>query len=66
MIIGDVNGDGVVDTGDFVLAQRISMGTVAATSSQLCRGDVAPAGAPDGVINAADVVVLQRKAMGLQ
>ncbi len=62
---GDVNGDGVVDAGDVVLAQRIAMGIVTPTSTQLCRGDVAPAGAPDGVINAADVVVIQRKAMGL-
>ncbi len=62
----DVNGDGVVDSGDVVLAQRISMGVVAATSAQLCRGDISPAGAPDGIINAADVVVIQRKAMGLQ
>lgn len=63
---GDLNGDGVVDAGDVVLAQRIAMGIVTATPAQLCRGDVSPAGAPNGVINAADVVVIQRKAMGLQ
>ncbi len=65
VVIGDVNGDGVVDAGDVVLAQRIAMGLVAATSDQLSRGDVAPAGALDGKIDAADLVVIQRKAMGL-
>ncbi len=63
---GDVNGDGVMDAGDVVVAQRVSLGIVTPTSSQLCLGDVSPAGAPDGVINAADVTVIQRKALGLQ
>ncbi len=62
---GDINGDGVVNAADVVLAQRIAMGIVTATPDQLSRGDVAPINAPDGVINAADVVVIQRIAMGL-
>lgn len=62
---GDINGDGVVNVGDVVLAQRIAMGYVSATPEQLSRGNVAPISAPDGVINAADVVVIQRISMGL-
>lgn len=62
---GDINGDGMVNTGDVVLAQRIAMGLVAATPDQLSRGDVAPIGEPDGSINAGDVLVIQRVFMGL-
>lgn len=64
---GDINGDGMVNVSDVLLAARISLGGLVATTNQLLRGDVAPlvAGlpAPDGVINAGDLVVIQRMVM---
>ncbi len=63
---GDLNGDAVVDTADVLLAQRIALGLVTPSASQLAHGDVAPAGAPDGVINAADIARIRRKVLGLE
>ena len=63
---GDLNGDGIVDVADVVLAQRIALGLIVPTATQLAHGDVAPAGAPDGVIDAADVNRILRKALGLE
>ena len=62
---GDLNGDGIVDVADVLLAQRIALGLIVPTASQLAHGDVAPAGNPDGVIDAADVARIQAKALGL-
>ena len=63
---GDINGDGVVDVLDVALAERVTLGLVAATAAQLAHGDVTPAGSPDGVINAPDVARIKRKALGLE
>ena len=66
---GDINGDGVVNTADVVLATRIVLGTLTTTTNQLLRGDTAPVvggvSAPDGVINTGDLVVIQGKALEL-
>ncbi len=66
---GDINGDGVVDTADVLLAEQIALGLVAPTVSQLAHGDVAPlvsgAPAPDGKIDVSDVLIIERKALGL-
>ncbi|MCK5480137.1 MAG: dockerin type I repeat-containing protein, partial [Gammaproteobacteria bacterium] len=66
---GDINGDGVVNTADVVLATRIVLGTLTPTTNQLLRGDTAPVvggvSAPDGVINTGDLVVIQGKALEL-
>lgn len=66
---GDINGDGVVNVADVLLAQQIIMGQLTPTAPQLQRGDVAPliggVPAPDGVFNLGDVMVIQRKAAGL-
>lgn len=61
---GDLNGDGVVDAGDVLLAEQIALGLVTPTANQLVHGDVAPSGG-DGVINAADVARILRKALGV-
>lgn len=61
---GDINGDGVVDAADVMLAQQIALGLISPTVSQLAHGDVAPSGG-DGVIDAADVVLIRAKALGL-
>jgi len=66
---GDLNGDGVVDEVDVFIAERIALGLIAPTASQLIHGDVAPlvngVPSPDGVIDFNDVVMIERKALGL-
>jgi hypothetical protein len=66
---GDINYDGAVDTIDVLLANRIALGELTPDTNQLLRGDVAPivsgAPTPDGMINAADLLVIQRMALGL-
>ena len=61
---------GVVNIADVLLATRIALGSLTPTTNQLLRGDAAPIiaslPAPDGVINAGDIVVIQRKALNLQ
>lgn len=63
---GDINGDGVVDVADVALAERMALGLVVPTSTQLSHADVAPNGATDSVIDAADVARIRRKALGLE
>ena len=64
---GDINYDGVVDTVDVILARRIALGEYTPDTNELLRGDIAPVIAgvptPDGVINAGDLVVIQRMAL---
>ena len=66
---GDVNGDGVVDIADALLALRISVGLEAATVDYIRRGDVAPLvngkPAPDGFIDVGDVQLILRRIVGL-
>lgn len=63
---GDLNGDGVVDVADVVLAERIALGLLVPTQTQLQHADVSPVWYPDGVIDAADVAWIRRKALGLE
>ncbi|TCV82701.1 DUF6531 domain-containing protein [Sulfurirhabdus autotrophica] len=58
---GDLNGDGVVNIIDVLFAARIAEGLMTPTPDQLMHGDVAPAGNPDGKINAIDVLRILRK-----
>ena len=64
---GDINGDGVVNAADVLLATRIVLGSMTPTTNQLLRGDAAPlvggVPVPDGTINAGDLVVIQRTAL---
>ena len=62
IVLGDLNGDGIVDVADVALAQRIALGLVVPSPSQLQHGDING----DGAINAADVMHIQRKALGLE
>jgi subtilase family serine protease len=62
---GDINGDGVVDAADILLAQQMALGLIMPTVNQLAHGDVAPNGG-NGVIDAADVARILRKALGVE
>jgi len=62
IVLGDLNGDGIVDVADVALAVRIELGLVVPSSSQLQHGDING----DGAINVADVMHIQRKALGLE
>jgi hypothetical protein len=66
----DLNGDGIVDIGDGLLALRMAVGlTAQPTGAQLFRGDVAPMlngmPSPDGRIDVGDALVMLRKVVGL-
>jgi len=66
---GDINGDGQVNAVDVLLAVRIVLGLYIPTADEFQRGDVAPlisgVPSPDAEINAGDLLLIQRKALGL-
>ena len=66
---GDINDDRKVDAVDMLLATRAALGLLTFGVDQQARADVAPLSGgqpdPDGVFNAADVIVIQREALGL-
>lgn len=65
---GDINGDGLVDVADLLLAMRIMNGQYMPTQAEQNRWDVAPlvggVPQPDGQNTVGDLVVLQRKVTG--
>lgn len=58
--LGDVNGDGSVDTSDALLALRIYVGTYSATDVQRKAADVSK----DGVIDTTDALLMLRFYVG--
>ena len=66
---GDINGDGVVDVGDALLALRISVALVPMDPKYLVNGDVAPMvngkPQPDGTIDVGDALLILRKCVQL-
>ena len=67
---GDINGDGIVDIADALLAIQISLGIAPApTFEQLLRGDVAPLvrhiPVPDGKIRLDDAIIILQKSIGI-
>jgi len=67
---GDLNGDGVVNVVDALIALRIAVQLRSATSFELLHGDVAPFDAagvptPNGQITVADALGILRKTVGL-
>ncbi len=60
-ILGDVNGDGIVDAADAGLISRYDAGFVTFTSEQIKAGDVNK----DGVVDAADAGLISRYDAGL-
>lgn len=59
------NPDGVVNSADVMVLQRILFGEISPTADERLVADVAPLGTPDGALNAGDLVVPQRAALGL-
>ena len=66
---GDINENGTVDAGDFLLATRIVTGLLTPNPQQVLRGDIFPVGGgipvPDGNITLSDLILIQRKVLGL-
>lgn len=62
---GDLNGDGIVDVADVALLQRNLLGLATLTPGQAGLADLAPAGAPNGVLDVADLNEMIRKALGI-
>ncbi|VAW54707.1 hypothetical protein MNBD_GAMMA05-1297 [hydrothermal vent metagenome] len=50
--------DGQINAADYLIAQRIALGELTATSLELAHGDLYPVGSPDGKIDASDLVLL--------
>lgn len=50
--------DGLINAADYLVAQRIVLGELIATSLELAHADVYPVGSPDGVINASDLILI--------
>ena len=68
-VLGDMNGDGIVDIVDVMKVLQIAVGLATARADDYAKADVAPLKdgkpAPDGVIDVADALVLLEKAVGL-
>ena len=60
---GDLDASGTVDAADVLLAERISLKLVTATTLHLQHGDVRPLGAPDGIIDLSDTLMIVREAL---
>ena len=65
---GDVNGDGLLDARDILLAQQALLGGIVLDLGQGLRCDVAPlidgSPSPDGALTAGDLVLIQRLVFG--
>ena len=59
---GDIDGNGVVDMSDALLAMRKSMGLITLTEEQMTHADVNG----DGIVNTEDSVIIARIALGLE
>jgi hypothetical protein len=62
---GNFKTSGNVDISDALRALRIAVGIIQPTADDMLHGDVAPLGAPDGVIDIADAVLILKKVLGV-
>jgi hypothetical protein len=60
---GDLDASGAVDAADVLLAEQISLDLVTATTLHLQHGDVRPPGAPDGIIDLSDTLMIVKEAL---
>ncbi len=61
---GIFNGTRVPDISDAIKALHLAVELIAPTADDLLHGDVAPLGAPDGLIDLADVLLIMRNVVG--
>ena len=52
--------DGLINSADYLIANRIVLGSLTSTQLELSHGDVYPPGAPDEVINIQDLLLIQK------
>jgi Dockerin type I domain len=57
---GDINGDGLVDHRDVLLAQQIVLGITLAAPDQVARGDVHA----NGSLDVSDYLLIQQRVLG--
>ncbi len=66
---GDINGDGVIDIVDALLALKATVGAIQLSAAEVTRGDVGPlvsnVSVGDGKIDIEDSILLLRKSIGL-
>lgn len=62
---GDMDNSMTVNAADVLIIQRIALGSLMPVLAHYQHGDVSPLGAPDGVIDTADLLLVMRKALGL-
>jgi len=60
-MLGDVNGDGIIDVRDVVLVQRHVLGKITLTAEQLKAADING----DGLVDARDVALIMQYALGI-
>jgi len=56
--------DSVINSADYLIANRIVLEQIIPTELELSHGDVYPVGAPDGVLNIQDLLLIQKLALG--
>jgi hypothetical protein len=56
--------DGLVNVADFLICQRIILGSITPSELELAHGDLYPIGVPDGVIDLSDYLNLQNLVLG--
>jgi len=49
--------DGAINAADFLIAKRLALGELTATTLELSHGDLFPVGSPDGVIGTQDLLL---------
>jgi large repetitive protein len=68
-VMGDLNGDGLVNIQDAMTVLRMAVGLDQVTPEALAHADVAPlvngVPHPDGKIDVGDVLIILRKVVGL-
>lgn len=62
-VAGDANGDGVANTADILLVQRHIRQLDTLDAAALERCDLYPEGAPDGMLDVSDLLLLTREVM---